>query len=131
MPHTEMDPRLSLVKEEILKTQLYFCDKTYLPSADSVGISQSRWRRAGWLGFDSRQCKIFLFSKASRPNLGPSQHPILWVQGANYPGVKLKGREADHSPPSDAEVKKVGAIPPLPHMSSWHCKVKMSLCVTN
>jgi hypothetical protein len=28
--------------------------------------------------------------------------------------------EADHSPPSSAEVKNGGARPPLPHMSSWH-----------
>jgi hypothetical protein len=27
---------------------------------------------------------------------------------------------ADHSPPSSAEVKKGGTIPPFPHMSSWH-----------
>jgi hypothetical protein len=25
----------------------------------------------------------------------------------------------DSSPPSSAKVKKIGAIPPLPHMSSW------------
>jgi hypothetical protein len=30
------------------------------------------------------------------------------------------GREADYSPPSSAEVKKGGAILPLPHTSSWH-----------
>jgi hypothetical protein len=35
-------------------------------------------------------------------------------------GIKLQGREADHSPPSSAEVKEGGAIPPLLHMSSWH-----------
>jgi hypothetical protein len=29
-------------------------------------------------------------------------------------GVKRQGREADHSPPSSAEVKKGGAIPSLP-----------------
>jgi hypothetical protein len=34
-------------------------------------------------------------------------------------GVKRQGREADHSPPSSAEVKNGGAIPPLPYMS-WH-----------
>jgi hypothetical protein len=27
---------------------------------------------------------------------------------------------ADHLPASSAEIKKDGAIPPLPHMSSWH-----------
>jgi hypothetical protein len=30
------------------------------------------------------------------------------------------GREADLSPPSSAEIKNGGAIPALPHMSSWH-----------
>jgi hypothetical protein len=35
-------------------------------------------------------------------------------------GVKRLGREADHSPPFCAEVKNGGAIPPFPHMSSWH-----------
>jgi hypothetical protein len=35
-------------------------------------------------------------------------------------GVKRQGREADSSPPSNAEVKNVGAVPPLPRMSSWH-----------
>jgi hypothetical protein len=29
-------------------------------------------------------------------------------------------RGADHTPPSRAEVKKSGARPPLPHMSSGH-----------
>jgi hypothetical protein len=36
------------------------------------------------------------------------------------PGVKRQGREADHSPPSNAEVKNGGAIPPLSHISSYH-----------
>jgi hypothetical protein len=34
-------------------------------------------------------------------------------------GVKRAGREADHSPSSMAEFKNGGAIPPLPHTSSW------------
>jgi hypothetical protein len=29
------------------------------------------------------------------------------------------GREADHSPPTSAEVKKCGSIHPLLHTSSW------------
>jgi hypothetical protein len=36
------------------------------------------------------------------------------------PGGKAEGCDADHSPPSSAEVKKDGAIPALPFMSSWH-----------
>jgi hypothetical protein len=34
------------------------------------------------------------------------QPPIQWVPGALSLGVKLPGREADHSPPSSAEVKE-------------------------
>jgi hypothetical protein len=57
----------------------------------------------------------FLFSTASRPALGPTQPPIRWV-----PAVKRPGHETNHSPPSSAEVKNGGAIPPFPHVSSWH-----------
>jgi hypothetical protein len=38
----------------------------------------------------------------SRPALGFTQPPIKWV-----PGVKRQGREADHSPLTSAEVKKM------------------------
>jgi hypothetical protein len=38
--------------------------------------------------------------------LGPTQPPIQWVWGALSLGVKRPGREADHSPPSSAEVKE-------------------------
>jgi hypothetical protein len=58
--------------------------------------------------------KIFLFPIASRPALGPTQPPMQWVQGALSPGVKLARREADHSPPANAEVKNGGTISPLP-----------------
>jgi hypothetical protein len=41
----------------------------------------------------------------SRTALGPTQTPIQWVQESLSVGVKRPGREADHSPPSSAEVK--------------------------
>jgi hypothetical protein len=47
---------------------------------------------------------MFLFAAASIPALEPPQFPIQWVAGAVSPGVKRPGREADHSPPSNAEV---------------------------
>jgi hypothetical protein len=75
--------------------------------------------RAGWPGFDSQHGKIFLFSTASRAALGPNQPPIQRILVALSAEVKRPGREADHSLPSSAEVKKGGAIPPLPNMSSW------------
>jgi hypothetical protein len=36
-----------------------------------------------------------------------TQHPIQWVPGALLPSVKRPGREADHSPPASAELKKM------------------------
>jgi hypothetical protein len=44
--------------------------------------------------------------------------PSLLSNGCR--GLKRQKREADHSPPSGAEIKKGGAIPPLPNMSSWN-----------
>jgi hypothetical protein len=61
-----------------------------------------------------------IFSTTSRPPLGPTQPRTQWIPQAISPGVKRLGREADHSPPPSGEIKKGGAIPPLPHMSSWH-----------
>jgi hypothetical protein len=62
--------------------------------------------------------KRLLYSTASRPVLGPAQPPIRCVPRALSPGVKRQGREAGHSPPSSAQVKDGGAIPPLPNASS-------------
>jgi hypothetical protein len=41
------------------------------------------------------------------PALGFTQTLIQWVPGALSPGVKRPEREADHSPPPSAEVKKM------------------------
>jgi hypothetical protein len=65
-------------------------------------------------GFDSsKRQEIFVFSLTSRPALGLIQPPIQVIPGAMWPR-----READHSPPSSAEVKNGGAIPPLSHPPS-------------
>jgi hypothetical protein len=51
--------------------------------------------------------KNFLFSVLSRLALGLTQPTIQRVPGALSPGVKMPGYEADHSPPTNAEVKKM------------------------
>jgi hypothetical protein len=51
--------------------------------------------------------RIFFIPTLSRPALGPTQPPIQWVPGALSPEVKRQGRDADHSPPISAEVKKM------------------------
>jgi hypothetical protein len=64
----------------------------------------------GWTtgrsGFDSRQGqRIFPLTSVSRPALGSTQPPVKWISGVLSPGVKARpGRDADHSPPSSAEV---------------------------
>jgi hypothetical protein len=67
------------------------------------------------LGFNSRRgLGIFLFTTASRTALGPTQPPIQWVPGALSLGLKRQGREADHSPPSSAEVKEAWSYTSTP-----------------
>jgi hypothetical protein len=66
----------------------------------SAGYGLDDWR------FESRQgLGIFLFT-ASRPALGLTQPPTQWTPGAYSLGVKRPVREADHSPPTSADVKE-------------------------
>jgi len=58
------------------------------------------------------------FSVRHRVQTGSGANPTC-VLGALFPGVKRPRSEADHSSPPSAEVKMHGAIPPLPHTSSW------------
>jgi hypothetical protein len=75
----------------------------------------------GVLGFDSQLgLGIFLFTTASRPVLGPTQPPIQWVPRALSLVLKRLGRDADHSTPSSAEVKKCVELNLHSHnTSSW------------
>jgi hypothetical protein len=50
----------------------------------------------------------------SRPALEPTYPPVQWIKGALFLRVKRPGREADHSPPSSAEVKNAWSCTPLP-----------------
>jgi hypothetical protein len=50
--------------------------------------------------------KNVLFSTSSRSDPGLTRPPFQWIPGAFTPGVKRPAHEADHSPPTSAEVKK-------------------------
>jgi hypothetical protein len=55
----------------------------------------------------------------SRSALGSTQPPIQWVPGALSPG-----READHSPPTSAEVKKTWVYTSTPpHAFMAYCLI--------
>jgi hypothetical protein len=48
---------------------------------------------------------IIPLASVSRLALGPTHTPVQWVPGS-FPGGKARlGRDADHSPPSSAEVE--------------------------
>jgi hypothetical protein len=53
-----------------------------------------------------------IFSKSSREALRPTQPPIQWVPGDLSLRIKKQEREADHSPPTSAEVKKIWIYTP-------------------
>jgi hypothetical protein len=55
------------------------------------------------------------FSLLYSVQTGTGAHPASYPIG--NPGVNRPGCEADHSPPSTAEIKNCGATPPLSHTS--------------
>jgi hypothetical protein len=61
------------------------------------------------------------FSLLHSMQTGSGVHPASYPVGTegSFPGVMRPGREAHHSLPSNAEFKNGGAIPQLPHASSW------------
>jgi hypothetical protein len=71
-------------------------------------------------GFDGRSSipgkGIRNFSPLHSVRAHPASYPM--GTGGSLSGVKQPRREADHSPPCSAEVKNVGAIPPLSHSST-------------
>jgi hypothetical protein len=50
---------------------------------------------------------LFLLATVSRWVLRATQLPIQWIPAVVSSGVKQSGHEADHSSPSNAEIKNV------------------------
>jgi hypothetical protein len=70
-----------------------------------------------WLfhpGFDIQQGQDFSPLHSIQTNSGAHPASCSIGTGGISPGVKQLGHEADYSPPSSAEVKNGGAIPPFP-----------------
>jgi hypothetical protein len=66
----------------------------------------------------NKESTIHVCTKASRLALGPTQPPIQWAPGALTLGVKPRGREDNHSPPSSAQVKE-WSYTSTPQYASW------------
>jgi hypothetical protein len=79
----------------------------------SVGISTGWTARVRFL---TVQDFYFLHRIQTGSGAHPASYPKL--QGGSVLGVNRPRSEANHLPPSSAEVKNSGAIPPHPHTSS-------------
>jgi len=55
-----------------------------------------------------------VFSKMTRPALGPTQHPTQRVTGALAPGGKAVASYVDYRPPSNAEVQNEWSCTSIP-----------------
>jgi hypothetical protein len=74
--------------------------------------------------FEPRQAQEFSLLRKSRPAVGPIQPPTHGrrVISARGGGVKRLGREADHSPPSSADVKNGWTYTSTPSYTFLGCK---------
>jgi hypothetical protein len=70
-----------------------------------MSLVQVAYDRAVNITMCSLHLKLTILQN-SRPSLRSTQPPIQWVLGALSLGVNRQGREADHSPPTSAEVNK-------------------------
>jgi hypothetical protein len=106
-----------------------------LQVASIIGLNFNPWSqgssvtvvtslRPGRPVFDSRQGseEFFLFSTASRLALGSTRPRIKWVLVVVSLGIKRPRREADHSPPSIAEIKNVRSYSSIPQyvFMAWY-----------
>jgi hypothetical protein len=90
----------------------------------SVGIATGlRAGQSGVVGLNFQWgLGFFVLITASRPALSPTQPPIPGVLGPLSLGVKRPWREADHSPPSSAEVKNAWSYTSIVNVgTTLHC----------
>jgi hypothetical protein len=81
--------------------------KCLVPNKNEESDGNGKFGRPGDRGSIPGEGKgIFPLASVSRPALGPIQPHVQWVPGVLSTGVKARtGRDADHSPPSTAEVE--------------------------
>jgi hypothetical protein len=91
------------------------CVSVYAPLTTFECLNQSSVGIATGYGPDDQGGREFEFRWSQTISflhivqIGSGVHPTSYKMGSggSFPGVKLQGREADHSPPTSAEVKKM------------------------
>jgi hypothetical protein len=79
--------------------------------------------RVGRMGFDSWQGLGYFLTIMSRQALRSTQPPTQWVLGVLSLGIKWPVHEADHSPPSSAEVKNAWSYTSIPPIFMVWCLI--------
>jgi hypothetical protein len=96
---------------------------TFLPvnQDNAVGIATSYWLDDQGIRVPKSQwSQEFLLLHVVQTSSGSTQPPIQWVPGALSLWVKRLGCEADHSPATSVEVRKMWFYTFTPYMPSWH-----------
>jgi len=104
---------------------LYSPVSRHFPPLRSYSLLDTGWTTG--VRFLSGAGNFFLRHRIQR---GFGAHPDSYRTGTGgpYPGVKRPGREADHSPPSSAEVKNAWSYTSTPpHVFMTWCLVKCTI----
>jgi hypothetical protein len=83
--------------------------KHYKMSRDSsvrIALGYGLYDRGSRVRFPVGAGNFSLHHRVPRMAMGPTQPPLQWVPGALSLGVKRPEHEAEHLPPSSAEVKE-------------------------
>jgi hypothetical protein len=118
---------IQLAQDGVVPTAVDSCQYGNEPSRSIQGEEfnwQAQWVHPGITGWKAgvrflegqENC---VYSMVPTPALGPTQPPIQCMPRVIFQGVKRPHHEANHSPPSSAEVQNGGATLLLPHKSSW------------
>jgi hypothetical protein len=97
-----MDSSVTLAVE-LFKTEL----KPDWSRDSSVGIATGYRLENGRVGVRVAVGQELSLLHVVQIGFGFTQPPIQWVPGALSSAVKRPGREADHSPPTSVEIKKI------------------------
>jgi hypothetical protein len=96
----------STAKRKLL--QIFITCKLEISVEVLFWIFLPHWLWSGWQRGRSSslvKSKNFLLSTSSSRIREPTHPPIQWARRALFLGVKRSGRKADHSPPTNVEIK--------------------------
>jgi hypothetical protein len=99
-------PHTFLILFLAIQTNIPYLAPNIVSSATAQSVVWLRVGRPRGRTSSPGRVKNFLFATSSRRALGSSQPLANGYRGEFSPGVKRPGREAVHSPPTSAQVKK-------------------------